>query len=254
MFGAVLHDEELCKGVLERLLKIKVSKIEYPEFQKSIKTGYDVHGIRLDVYATDSDTVYDIEMQNKVDKFLGKRMRFYQSMIDSDFLHAGNKYENLKDSIILFICKNDPFEKGLQQYSFKSFCCEDKSFCLNDNCQKVIYNASKFREEKDPNLRAFLHFIYTNEATDDFTDALDKKVESVKRNEAFQSEYMMLNIALMEAKSEARLEGLEEGRIEGQEESKILIAKNLLKMNFTYEQISQATNLSLEQIKKLAEE
>jgi len=65
MFGAVLRNEKICKGVLERLLHIKVKHIEYPELQKSIKAGYEPHGIRLDVYVQDSDKAYDIEMQNQ---------------------------------------------------------------------------------------------------------------------------------------------------------------------------------------------
>ena len=33
MFMAVMRDEEICKELLERLLKIKIEKVEYPELQ-----------------------------------------------------------------------------------------------------------------------------------------------------------------------------------------------------------------------------
>ena len=63
MFGAVMHDPDICKKVLERVLKIKIDHLEYPELQKSIKPYYESKGVRLDVYVKDSDQVFDIEVQ-----------------------------------------------------------------------------------------------------------------------------------------------------------------------------------------------
>ena len=34
MFGYVMRQPEICKEMLERLLKIKIEKLEYPELQK----------------------------------------------------------------------------------------------------------------------------------------------------------------------------------------------------------------------------
>ena len=53
MFGAIMKNEHICRGVLERLLRMKIGKIEYPTLQKSISPFYESKGIRLDVY-TDS--------------------------------------------------------------------------------------------------------------------------------------------------------------------------------------------------------
>lgn len=49
MFGAVMRDAEICKGVLELLLQVKIDHIEYPELQKSITPFYSKKGVRLDV-------------------------------------------------------------------------------------------------------------------------------------------------------------------------------------------------------------
>jgi len=52
-----------------------------------------------------------------------------------------------------------------------------------------------------------------------------------------------------------RKEGYEEGIIDGAHTKEVETTKNLLKMNIlSYEQISQATGISLEEVKKLAEE
>lgn len=45
MFMAVMRDEEVCKELLERLLKIKIEKVEYPELQKEIRPYYESKGV-----------------------------------------------------------------------------------------------------------------------------------------------------------------------------------------------------------------
>ena len=61
MFGAVMREPEICKGVLERLLQIKIDRLAYPELQKAISPFYTRKGVRLDVYVADSDRVFDVE-------------------------------------------------------------------------------------------------------------------------------------------------------------------------------------------------
>ena len=40
MFGRIMQNPEICKGLLERLLEIKIDKIEYPILQKTIAPHY----------------------------------------------------------------------------------------------------------------------------------------------------------------------------------------------------------------------
>lgn len=55
---------------------------------------YDNKSIRLDVFAEDSDRVFDIEIQIASHKSLPLRMRYYQSLMDVDSLLKGDMYEN----------------------------------------------------------------------------------------------------------------------------------------------------------------
>ena len=83
MFYQVMQDDEICIGVLERLLKIQIDHIERQELQKEIKPYYQTKYIKLDVYVKNDDKIYDIEIQNEDMDELPKRVRYYQSMIDS---------------------------------------------------------------------------------------------------------------------------------------------------------------------------
>ena len=219
MFGAVMREPEICKGVLERLLKIKIEHIESPELQKQITPYYAQKGVRLDVYVADCDKVFDVECQTyKIDD-IGYRTRYYQSMIDIDTLLKGNSYSDLKESYILFICLNDPFEKKLPVYTFERVCKENKDVSLNDKTHHIIFNASAWETEQDRELKEFLSFVKNNEAHSDFTKEVAKMVQTKKFENTFINEYLAWNLHDQDvekrAKREGRLAGIAEGRKEG---------------------------------------
>ena len=145
MFQAVMHEPGISEEVVERLLHVKVDKIIYPELEKPIKPFYTTKGVRLDVYLKDDNRIIDVELQTYKQDAIGKRTRYYQSMIDIDSLMKGQDYSELLDSYVLFICNYDPFQKekdigfGLPCYTFKNTCVENSEVSLDDKSIKVIY-------------------------------------------------------------------------------------------------------------------
>lgn len=114
LFGKVFHNPELCKDLLERILPdLNIDHIDYPEVQKSIDHDPDARSVRFDVYVKDDkQRVYDIEMQVTDTKELGKRSRYYQSMIDLQLIDKGVSYKKLNQSYVIFICLTDIFKVG----------------------------------------------------------------------------------------------------------------------------------------------
>ncbi|MGI5056995.1 Rpn family recombination-promoting nuclease/putative transposase [Treponema socranskii] len=194
MFGTVMKNRMICKGVIERLLHIKVGKIEYPSLQKTIAPFYESKGIRLDVYVSDPDRIFDIEIQTSIPSSLPKRTRYYQSLMDVDNLLRGQSYAELKESYVIFICTQDPFGKGLPVYEFRNICTADGTLFLDDKSYKVFYNVGAYGKEDEPELSALLEYLCERRATSDFTQHIDELVEKAKRNEKFRSWYMSLNI------------------------------------------------------------
>ncbi len=201
MFQAVLRDPEISAELVELLLGIKVKRVEYPELEKVIEPFYTTKGVRLDVYLKDEDKVIDVELQSYEMAALGKRMRYYEAMLDMDALMKGEPYDKLKDSYILFICKNDPFKDknekpfGLPRYSFRNVCQENNCVNLDDKSLKVIYNATAYEKEKDERVRALLRFVQTNESGEDgLTNRLAALVKKMKENEQLRQEYMAMNL------------------------------------------------------------
>ena len=258
MFEKVLHEnQDVCQELLERLLKIKINHIEYPEIEKTISPYYETKGVRLDVYVKDSDNVFDIELQNINDEDLSLRTRFYQSMLDTDNLLKGQHYSELPKSFVIFICRYDPIGKNLPIYTFENRCLENLEISLNDKSIKKIFNATAYNQEKDLEISAFLEYIYNQEAVDDFTSKLTSIVERIKKQEVNRKEYNSMNLHdqdnFRRGKKEGYAAGLSEGISQGIEQTKIETAKNMISTSLgTLEQIAQITNLPLQTIKDLA--
>ena len=262
MFQEVLRNPEICAELVERLLHVCVNHIEYPELEKTIAPYYTTKGVRLDVYLKDIDKIIDVELQSYPQDALGKRTRYYQSMIDMDSLMKGQDYSELKDSYILFICKKDPFKDeqkkhyGLPCYTFKNTCSENPAVNLNDKSLKVIYNASAYNEEKDEKVKAFLHFIHTNEpGKDDFTNRLSALVEQIKDNEKFRRDYAAMNLhdrdITRAAKQEGLRQGLSQGLAQGASRAKVEAAQNLWTNGVSQEIIAQSLGLPLAKVAEI---
>lgn len=255
VFGKVMENKQICKEVLQRLLKIKISRLFYPKLQKELKPYFDRKSIRLDVFAADSKRNFDVEMQIIDKGDLPQRMRYYQSLMDVDTLLKGHEYGELKESYVIFICLFDPFGKGLPVYEFSNLCEQDSQIKFDDKTRKVVYNVNAYKSEQDKKIHALLEYVKTKTPTDTFTIKLDNMVEEIKLSSKFRREYMIQNLALSDARRMGRNEGRTEGRREGRNEMAISTAKNLLSFGVnTLEQISQATGLALETVQKLAAE
>ena len=249
MFEKVLQNAEICQELLERLLKIKIDHLEYPEIEKTISPYYETKGVRLDVYVKDSDKVFDIELQNALDDDLTLRTRFYQSMIDIDNLLKGEHYYELPTSFVIFICKYDHFKLNLPIYTFQNRCDENSSLILGDKSIKKVFNATAYKNEKDVAISAFLQYICNQKPVDDFTEKLSSIVEKIKKHEVNKKEYQSMN--LHDRDNFRR--GLKEGISQGSQQKAIETAKNMLSASLgTLEQIAQITNLPLQTIKELA--
>ena len=253
MFQAVLRDPQICAELVELLLGIKVKRVEYPELEKVIEPFYTTKGVRLDVYLKDEDKVIDVELQSYEQDALGKRTRYYQSMLDMDALMKGEDYENLKESYVLFICKYDPFKNkngkpfGLPRYTFKNSCEENNLVNLDDKSLKMFYNATAYEDEKDERIKALLRFVQTDEPEkDDFSNRLNALVAKLKKNEIFKQEYARMNLHDRDIRKEGMKLGARQNAIEN--------AKKMLADNLSPEKISQYSGLSLDQVQELAKQ
>lgn len=213
IFSKLMRDEEVCKKVLEVLLKFKISNIKYIEDEKIINIGYDAKSIRLDIYLEADNKIYNIEMQVINKKDLAKRSRYYQSMIDLNIIEKGEDYKSLKESYVIFICTFDPFEKEMPKYSFENICKEDTNLCLKDGAYKIFFNTKAFEKEEDKYLKSFLKYIEGQKEDNDFINMINSKLNRIKENREWRQEYMTLLMRERERFEEGLQQGLQQGII-----------------------------------------
>ncbi len=86
LFGAVMRVEENCKGFLEMVLGFPIARVVVSK-EKSIIYHPEYKGVRLDIYAEDENhTHYNVEMQVRKKKSLGKRSRYYHSQMGERYM------------------------------------------------------------------------------------------------------------------------------------------------------------------------
>ena len=216
IFGKTMEmNPDLCRQLIEKILRIKISSIKYPEREKVIEQRTDSKGIRVDVYVEDNkQRSFDLEMQVADNDNIAKRMRYYQGLIDLDKLKHGQHYSALGDSYIIFICPFDRFKQGRHIYSFRERCDQDKGLLLNDGTVKIFLSTKGTIDDVSKDVRAFLDYVDSGIIKGKFVKQLDDAVKAVKTNEKARLEYMTYQMALLESKLEGEERGREENTIE----------------------------------------
>ena len=217
MFCKVLQNNpDICKELTELILGRKIGDIISPENQKAIQITGDSHGVRFDVYFEDDrDTIFDIEMQQSKIQYLAKRTRYYQGMIDLNHLEKGAKYEQLKNSYIVFISRENPYKKtGLHKYSFQNTCKEKPQLEMGDGTNKIFLCAEGTQDDVSDELKAFLRYIAGETPSSEITKRLDDLVHKAREHKEWRLEYMTLLERDEQMREEGRKEGIEKGREE----------------------------------------
>ncbi len=242
MFAKVMRDLDVCKGVLEAVLQVRIRAIRYPETEKTLDVDPRAKGVRLDVYVEDEDdTFYDIEMQTTSQKDLPKRSRYYQDMIDLNQIEKGALYDELRDGMVIFFCTFDPVGYGDSKYTFEYMCHERPGVPLQDGTKKIFLNAHGDRTGMPEALRHLLDYIAGKQPVDSLTERIDALVAKARTNQEWRVEYMTWGLYLKELERDAKRAGHAEGRVEGHAEARretiIAFVRNYLEDGYSEEMV-----------------
>lgn len=215
VFQKVMENADLCKEVLERILNVKLSKVETVTTEKVIEDIYQSKGIRVDAYVEDSlGTIYNVEAQTyEISDVLPKRIRYYQSCIDLNLLLKGHDYSQLKDVFIIFICNFDPIGLEYSQYRFKTISPDNHQIVLDDGRTIILLNSRGNDENLNQGLRNFLKLFNGHKVEgDDLIDRLDKAINDIKQRSDCRMEWISRKCDLQDQRRIGRKEGKAEER------------------------------------------
>ncbi|MBD5404673.1 MAG: Rpn family recombination-promoting nuclease/putative transposase [Treponema sp.] len=244
MFNKVMtSDLDACRGVIETLLGIQISRVECVQDEKTVEVDALAKGVRFDVYVSTSTQVFDVELQMTNRGYLPLRARYYQSVADVDFLNRGMGYSEIKENYTLFLCPFDLFGRGLPVYTFENTCREDPEIKLNDKTLKVFYNFKRYEMVPDEEKRRLLEFFSSGKSASELTGRLDVILHELRGQQKWRQQYMTWEMMLKERHDDGRDEGRTEGKIE--------TARNMLKDGLSFDLITKYTGISEQQISKL---
>ena len=270
MFKEVMKSNKgLCKRLVGSIMQQDIEDIVYIETEKTLQPYYDSRGIRLDVILADENhTRYNLEMQarNVISKagvaLLPKRTRYYQSVIDMDMLKQGENFDQLNPLVLIFICTFDFYKEGRYVYTFKSRCLENLELELANDVTVKLVNAKGKHGQVNTLLKNFLRYVMTNEPVDDFTEDVERQVWAVKNDKKAREEYMVLQAKIREheivayeaGEAQGHAAGLAEGLAEGEAKKSRETAIKMLKKQKPLSEIKEFTDMSEEEIVRLANE
>ena len=272
IFSRVMHDEEICRQVVELILGIKIGKIQYLSAQDEHKT--DPHSMRIimDVFLRDENKIINVEVQTGHKKELPIRSRYYQSVADVSSTPSGSKYRNLPDNILIFICTFDPFDRMYPRYTFYSTCAESHhQIKLEDGSCRIFLNTKATElSALDAELQAFYHYIQKGDAQSKLTKEISDKIHTLKSNSIERRAYMTLALKMADLEYDAYESGMERGLKQGLEQGieqgreagleqgayqkAMETAKTMLSEGLDSAMVVRCTNLPLETIQELRDE
>ena len=195
--------------------------------------------VRLDILAVDAgNRVYNIEIQRS-DKGAGvKRARYNSSLIDANVTEPGEKYENLCESYVIFITENDIMEAGLPIYHIDRTVKETGELFGDES--HIIYVNSQIKDESA--LGKLMHDFSCTDAKDMKYKILADRVRYFKEDEK--------GVAIM-------CKAMEDMRNEAAREAEKMKAIRMARLmiedgKLNYEDIAMYTELTLEEVEKIA--
>ena len=125
-----------------------------------------------------------------------------------------------------------------------------------------LVNAKGKQGQVNTLLKNFLQYVMTNEPVDDFTEDVERQVWAVKNDKKAREEYMVLQaelrdteiVAFEAGEAKGHAAGLAEGLAEGEAKKSRETAIKMLKKHKPLSEIKEFTDMSEEEIVRLAKE
>ena len=270
--------EKITKDLLEKILKIKIHKLELDKSKDLLNENKNDKNGRLDLRAVINDNIEcDIEVQLTTHEKMLPRFLLYWAKMYSANLKVGEEYSKLRRTISIIIVDGElPEFKGIKkaQTNWQIREEEYKNIILTSYFEICIIELPKaikeYKTNKENGALQWMMFLENpedmevtkimeeNENIKEAKEELDRiSQDDILRRMAFKAELERMDYAQLmyeakrDGKAEGRAEGRAEGKIEGAKEEKIQIAKNMLKKGINILDIAEITGLSKEEIEKL---
>ena len=259
---------------LEALLNIKIEEIKIKEEVNIEQLAAEEKGGRLDLQAKLNDgVIVNIELQMRNYFNIEERTTLYSSKVISRETERGSSYSNISKVIMINILGYNLLE--FDEYISDTVIVLNKhrDYEMLKGIKWYFIELPKFRKQNpDLNKKINQWLVFLDDSDQEAVKMAERKNNTLKKarkeidyltgddavrrladlREKWEMDYVSgIDCAEKKGIAKGREEGIKEGKNEGKKQKQIEIAKNLLKMGMKISEISEATGLTIEEIKQI---
>jgi hypothetical protein len=230
---------QLVLRILLREPKLVVEKVETQRDNKRLVGG---RSVSFDVYiGDDRQRKENVEIQRS-DKGAGKRRaRYHSSVMDVENLNAGQEFDALPETYVIFITEKDPFGDGKPYHRIERTDLDTEGRPLFDDGEHILYVNGSY--DGDSDIGKLMHDFRCSVAKDMYFREMQEITHHFKETEE-GVEFMCRAFEEIRAESERN----------GKYQEKIDTALRMIKLGKNLkEEIALVTGLPIEKVKELAE-
>ena len=254
--------EKITKDLLEKILKIKIHKLELDKSKDLLNENKNDKNGRLDLRAIINDNIEcDIEVQLTTHEKMLPRFLLYWAKMYSANLKVGEQYSNLRRTISIIIVDGElPEFRGIKkaQTNWQIREEEYKNIILTSYFEICIIELPKaIREYKTNRENGALQWMMFLENPEDVeVTKIMEENENIKEAKE-ELDRISQDDRLRRIAFKAELERMDheqlmyEAKRDGKKEEKIQIAKNMLQRGFSKQEIMDITGLTSKEIEEL---
>ena len=179
--------------------------------------------------------IYDIEVQQEKAGAGPKRLRYHSSIIDAHSLFAGEDFEKLPESKVIFIV-DEEVENEVAPILHIKRTVRETGGDYNDKSEIIYINA---RMKEDTELGRLMHDFHCTKAEDMYSEVLAKRVRVLKETREG-----------VETMCKEMDKIYQVGEESGKEKGKYETAMKLLELGAREDMIAEAVGHSVEEIKR----
>lgn len=194
----------------------------------------------LDCVARDvEDKRYDVEVQQKNEGASPRRSRYHSGLVDMNTLEAGHDFDELPDSYVIFITREDTLGYGLPISRIERVVGETGA--VFEDGSHIIYVNAEVKDEKTE-LGRLMHDFHCQDASEMYSEVLARRVRELKETE--EGVYSMCQ-EMDEIYNEGMMRGERIGEKRGEKKAKKATAISLAEMGLPVEQIARGVKESV---------
>ena len=232
---------------LEYVLQVIMEKQDLHVIDQIIQKNYkNLQGRSavMDCVARDSaGKQFDVEIQQDNEGASPKRARYHSGLMDMNTLNPGQDFEELPESYVIFITRDDILGYGLPIYHIDRQI-KELNEAFQDEAHIIYVNS---RKQDDTELGRLIHDLHCKKADEMHSPILAKRVYELKETQK--------GVELMCHEMEKIYsEGMESGEKRGELKAKKETILSLAEMGIPVNKIAKAVNLSEKDVQKWIDE